>query len=192
MDNIALNKDQRESRLNPQLFALWLGLVSISMFFGAFTSAYIVKQGAASWLDINVPSIFYISTALIAISSYTMHQARQAFRFLNTSRYRLFLILTLVLGVAFMIMQYVGWKSLFANGVDIKTNVAGSFFYLITGAHFAHVFGGIGGLIATLSNSYILPHKTTEIRLTKVEMMAHYWHFLGLLWVYLLFFIMYI
>ena len=100
------------------------------------------------------------------------------------------LIGTAILGVIFLIVQYNGWSQMFESGIDLKANVAGSFFYLITGAHAAHLLGGFGALMATIINAYILPKKITENRKTKVEMLLHYWHFMGILWIYLLGFIL--
>jgi cytochrome c oxidase subunit 3 len=81
---------------------------------------------------------------------------------------------------------------MFDSGVDLKLNVAGSFFYLITGVHAAHLLGGIGALLATIINAYILPKKVLESRSVKIEMLLHYWHFIGILWIYLLGFLHFI
>ncbi|HMP32290.1 MAG TPA: cytochrome c oxidase subunit 3 [Saprospiraceae bacterium] len=191
MSTLAVNKNQ-EIKFNPQLFGLWLGMASIIMLFGALTSAYIVKQGASNWLNIQVPSIFYVSTAVILLSSLSLHIARNNFRKANVSQYRKFLYITFILALSFLVVQYNGWAQLFSNGVDLKSNVAGSFFYLITGAHAAHILGGIGALIATIINAHILSQNNNESRKIRVEMLLHYWHFLGILWVYLLGFILYI
>ena len=185
-------ESNNNSKINPQLFALWVGMASIVMLFGAMTSAYIVKQGAGNWLEFKVPSVFYISTAFIVMSSITLHLARNAFRRAQETTFKLLISLTLILGVGFLIMQYQGWNTLYNNGVDLKTNVAGSFFYLITWFHAAHVLGGIGGILATVINAFSLKFKVTEKRKNRIEMLLHYWHFVDVLWVYLLFFLIYI
>jgi cytochrome c oxidase subunit 3 len=182
--------NNKEVRFNPQLFGLWVGMASIVMLFGALTSAYIVKQGASNWFNIKVPSIFFLSTFVIIASSVTLHLARNAFRNENFGKYKLFLILTAVLAISFIGVQYSGWSQMFKSGIDLKANVAGSFFYLITGAHAAHLIGGFGALAATLINACILPKKINDNRKTKVEMLLHYWHFMGILWIYLLGFIL--
>jgi len=149
-----------------------------------------VKQGASNWFNIKVPSIFFLSTVVIIASSVSLHLARNEFRNENFGKYRLFLIVTAVLAISFIGVQYSGWSQMFESGIDLKANVAGSFFYLITGAHAAHLIGGFGALAATVINSYILPKKINENRKTKVEMLLHYWHFMGILWIYLLGFIL--
>lgn len=180
------------SRVNPQLFSLWVGMASIVMLFGAMTSAYIVKKGAGNWLEFSVPSVFYISTAVIVLSSVTMHAARNAFRRSQEGAYKFLILATFILGLAFLVLQYQGWSQLYGNGVDLKTNVAGSFFYLITWFHAAHILGGIGALLASVINAYSLKFKVTDHRKNRVEMLTHYWHFVDVLWVYLLIFLIYI
>jgi cytochrome c oxidase subunit 3 len=190
--SILVINDKQNVRLNPQLFGLWVGMASIVMLFGALTSAYIVKQGASNWLNIKIPNLFYVSTCLIALSSLTIHAARNNFRKDNWASYRIYLLLTFIIGMLFLVVQYNGWLQLFKGGVDLKANVAGSFFYLITGAHAAHLLGGIGALLATIINAYVLPNTINDNRKTKVEMLLHYWHFMGILWIYLLGFILFI
>lgn len=178
--------------INPQLFSLWVGMASIVMMFGAFTSAYIVKQGAGNWLDFPIPKIFYLSTLVIVASSVCLHVARNMFNSGKESLYRIFLFTTLVLGLLFVTLQYFGWQEMKSYGIDLKVNVAGSFFYLITFAHVAHVVGGIAALIVTSINAYILSFNRTESRKNRLEMVLHYWHFVDLLWIYLFIFLVYI
>jgi cytochrome c oxidase subunit III len=179
-------------KFNPQLFGLWIGMASIVMLFGALTSAYIVKQGASNWFDIKVPSIFYISTGIIIVSSITLHFARMSYTKSLESIYKILLGATFILGLVFFVLQYKGWNMLFESGVDLKSNVAGSFFYLITGAHALHLFGGMGALVATIINAFVLRFRNDDNRKTRLEMLVHYWHFMGILWIYLLGFILFI
>ena len=185
-------KDTRIMNINPQLFSLWVGMASIVMLFGAFTSAYIVKQGAGNWLDFPIPRLFYISTGLIVLSSVSLHIARNMFHDGKESLYKIFLLLTLLLGLSFVGCQYFGWQEMKSYGVDLKVNVAGSFFYLITFAHAAHVVGGIAALIATSINAFTLKFNPTESRKNRLEMVLHYWHFVDLLWIYLFIFLVYV
>ncbi len=182
-------KDESVKRLNPQLFALWIGMGSMLMLFGAFTSAYIVKQGAGNWLQFSIPTVFLISTTIITLSSILLHMGYNAYKKRDFSKYKTYLLFSTVLGISFMVCQYFGWQQLFANGVDIKANVGGSFFYLITGAHAAHVLGGITVLIISCLYAYSLPMKYNEARRNRIEMTLHFWHFLGALWVYLFVFL---
>ena len=165
-------------------------MASIMMMFGAFTSAYIVRQAAGNWLEFPLPSIFYVSTAIILLSSITLHLSYHGFKTEKEQRYKSLLVITFILGISFIISQYIGWQSLFASGVDMKGNPAGSFLYVITGVHALHILGGIGALIVALIHAFSLNYKVTEKRKIRFELVVHYWHFVDLLWVYLLIFLL--
>lgn len=177
------------NRIHPLKFSLWVGMASITMMFGAFTSAYVVRQAAGNWLEFGLPNIFFISTLVLLSSSVTLHASYNSFKSENESRYRLLLILSLLLGITFLVLQYTGWTTLFAMGVDLRGNPSGSFLYIITGVHALHIIGGIAALIVAVINSYILKFKVTNKRLINFELTLHYWHFVDLLWVYLLIFL---
>ena len=183
-------KQNYSSRIHPQKFALWTAMASIMMMFGAFTSAYIVRQAAGNWLEFPLPSIFYVSTAIILLSSITLHLSYHGFKTEKEQRYKSLLVITFILGISFIISQYIGWQSLFASGVDMKGNPAGSFLYVITGVHALHILGGIGALIVALIHAFSLNYKVTEKRKIRFELVVHYWHFVDLLWVYLLIFLL--
>ncbi len=168
---------------------MWVGMASIVMLFGAFTSAYIVKQGAGNWLQFPMPMEFFFSTATIICSSVTLHLAYNAFKQRNYSRYQILILATTALSLVFVVLQYLGWIDMNAKGVDLKANVGGSFFYLITGAHVAHVLGGITALMVSCLYAYTLKGIYNEVRRNKIEMLLHFWHFLGALWVYLFIFL---
>jgi cytochrome c oxidase subunit III len=185
----AVIKAEEGKRLNPQLFSLWVGMASMLMLFGAFTSAYIVKQGAGNWLQFSMPTIFFISTAVIILSSIILHIGYNAYKSRSFVKYKSCLLISTLLGLSFMVFQYMGWTQLFENGVDIKANVGGSFFYLITGAHAAHVIGGITVLFISCLYAFSLPMTFNEARRNRIEMTLHFWHFLGALWVYLFVFL---
>lgn len=189
MEATIFRREDGSRRLNPQLFALWVGMASMIMLFGAFTSAYIVKQGAGNWLQFQMPWVFYASTAVIILSSISLHMAYYAFKALQWPKYQFLLLVSTLLGFSFMVLQYQGWTALYESGVDLKANVGGSFFYLITGAHAAHVLGGLTVLFITCLFAYTIPLKFSESRRNKIEMVLHFWHFLGGLWIYLFVFL---
>lgn len=189
MDSVILNKDNFRNRINPQKFALWLAMASILMMFAAFTSAYIVKQAAGNWLEFPIPSIFFVNTGIILVSSIALQYSYNSFKNGNDKVYKLGLVLTFILGIAFVTLQVKGWNELFSMGIDLKGNPSGSFLYLITGVHAAHVIGGIAALFVALFHAFTLRFKPTEKRKNRFELVLQYWHFVGLLWVYLLAFL---
>jgi len=193
MGDIALNKTYDSiRRIHPQVFALWVSFGSIFMMFIALTSAYIVKQASGNWLEFLIPNEFYISTVIILLSSLTLHGSYVSFNKEKEVPYKLLLVLSLILGAVFLVMQFRGWFTLFDNGIDLKGNTSGSFFYLITILHAAHIVGGIGAMIVAVLHAYTLKFKPTERRRIRFSLVLQYWHFVDILWIFLFAFLLFI
>jgi len=179
--------------MNPVKFTLWLFLVTVTMFFAAFTSAVVLRQGAANWLYFKIPAAFTISTITIVLSSITMQWAYYAAKKNEIAQNRIALWLTLILGTSFVITQYLGFGQLIGENVFLAgkaSNVAGSFFYVIVGLHALHVIGGVIFLIFTLVAAY--QYKVHSKNLLRINLCTTYWHFIGGLWVYLFAFLTWI
>lgn len=185
MSTIEIEKSY-QSRVNPQKFALWTAFASIIMMFAAFTSAYLVKQASGNWLEFQIPNIFFLSTGMLLISSYTIHASYNAYKKGIEKKYKLLLVITAILGTAFVAFQYMGWMELFGIGVDLKGNVSGSFFYLISGIHAVHILGGLGVILIALLQAFGTKFEVTQKRKNGFELIVHYWHFVDILWIYLL------
>ncbi len=187
MESTAIN---RRNSIHPQKFALLAAMASIVMMFGAFTSAYIVKQSAGNWLEFSMPIIFYISTIAILGSSFALHRAFQRLTISNKDSFKFWLIVGSILAISFVVLQYYGWQALYTKGVDLKGNVSGSFFYLLTGIHVLHVLGGIAALATVLLKVFFTPFKINDKRIHKFDLVVTYWHFVDALWVYLFLFLL--
>jgi cytochrome c oxidase subunit III len=175
--------------MHPKKFALWLFIASVIMLFGAWTSAYIVKRGDIGWSEIVLPDQFYINTVIIVLSSVTMMWAVREAKKDNFERVKLAISLTTILGVAFLIGQIVAYKELIALKEYLTGgNASHSFIYVLSGAHAAHVIGGVVFLIIVLISSFKL--KTHSKNMVQIEMCATYWHFLDVLWLYLFVFLL--
>jgi len=186
--DVTVASEYSRSKIHPKKFALWVACASIMMMFAAFTSAYIVRQAAGNWLEFRLPDIFLYNTIVILLSSITLQGSYMAFKQGNTRLYRGLLVLTLILGLAFLVLQYEGWQALQAIGVELTTNPSGSFVYVISGVHAAHIVGGIAALVIAIIHAYALPHHVTAPRKLRFELTLIYWHFVDFLWVYLLLF----
>jgi cytochrome c oxidase subunit III len=170
---------------------IWVALAAIGMSFAALTSALYVREGAATdWHHIVLPRILWFNTLLLIGSSVTLELARRrvaAFMRRQESDRSVsltWLNSTLLLGLMFVAGQYVAWLQLRSQGLYLPTNPNSSFFYLFTGVHAIHVLGGLGGLtrviVKFLSSRWPLRRSTMDAT-------SYYWHFMGLLWIYLLF-----
>jgi len=181
---------QRESlyKFKTNKFSLYIALGSIVMMFTAFTSAYIVRQSAGNWLEFPLPDLFFVSTAVIVLSSITLHMSYHFFKQSKEQLYKFLLILSAALGVAFVFTQYYAWMEMFQMGIDLKRNPSGAFVYVISGAHAAHVLGGIATFLVALIHAFFLPFKVTEKRKNRFQLVLIYWHFVDFLWIYLLLF----
>ena len=180
---------ERNQKMHPHKFTLWVAIGSITMMFAGFTSAYIVKSNMAGWEPVEMPNIFYLSTVLILLSSATIHLAQRSFKQREMSRYRILLSATAVLGFAFVATQFIGFSELWQQKITFQDSVAGSFFYIISGVHALHVAGGIIALLVIFLRAF--SNRTRYYNSTPVEVAAVYWHFVDLLWVYLFVFFLF-
>ena len=179
--------NEQKNRIHPHKFTLWIALASIVMMFTGFTSAYIVKRNMANWITFELPRIFWYSTAAIIISSLTIIVSRNYFRQREMKKYRLWLTATLILGIAFVVMQCIGFSQLWNSGITLTKSVSFSFLYVIVGLHALHVVGGVIALTIVLIRAYSSRRKNYNI--VPVDLMNTYWHFVDLLWIYLLVFL---
>lgn len=181
------NEPVQPLSMHPQKFALWLFIVSVIMIFAAFTSAYIVRKGEGNWLDFDLPAIFYYTSAIIVLSSITMQWAYYSAKKDNLDMLKIALVLTSILGVSFLVGQFLAWGKLVDMQVYWVGNPSGSFLYVLTGVHGLHLISGVIFLIIVLVLTF--KYKVHSKSLVRIEMCATYWHFLGALWLYLFFFL---
>lgn len=154
------------------------------MMFAALTSAYIVKSGQAGWHEVKTPTIFFYSTAVLLLSSLAIQMAQLSFKKRSMAVFRSLLLVVVVLGVAFVVMQYKGFQWLWERGVHFEgSSGAGQFLYIIFGLHGLHVIGGVVAMIVLLLRQYIGSSRTYST--TPIEIMSIYWHFVDVLWIYL-------
>jgi len=172
----------------PASTGIWVVLASITMSFAALTSALIVREGSAlDWHHLSLPRILYFNTLVLFASSVSLEVARrQVGSFMGGLKAQItspsrWLYVTLGLGLLFVAGQYVAWLQLRSQGLYLATNPNSSFFYVLTAAHAFHVLGGLGGLTRV-----IYRFNRLILRKSTLDATAHYWHFMDVLWVYLL------
>ena len=173
--------------MNPKKFGLWLFLISVVMIFISLTSAYIVKKAEGDWLLVDFPAMFKITSVLIVISSITMHMAYIFSKRNNLPAVKMSLTATALLAFAFSAGQFLGWKELVKSDIYFVGNAAGSFIYVFTGLHLAHLLGGIIFLFIVLKRTF--QFQVHSKNMLSIELCTTYWHFLGGLWLYLYLFL---
>lgn len=180
-------------KLHPYKFILWVAIGSIIMMFAGLTSAYIVKKNQSNWLEFDLPVLFVYSTAVILLSSLTIYLTAQAYKAGSMAKYKLLIAITALLGVAFIILQIMGFADLESRNIALtgpKSNSAASFLLVITGLHILHVLGGVIALVVIAFRASRLTgiQKFQPSGILSIEMAATYWHFVDILWIYLFIF----
>jgi len=167
---------------------IWVGLFAIAMSFAAFTSALFVREGTADWSHLGLPAVLYFNTSVLLASSATLEGARRALaaspmgNVEGTRKASAWVTNTLLLGLAFCVGQFHAWQDLRAEGIYLATNPNSSFFYLLTFLHALHVMVGILVLVYLAGRLWV---SQTTFRRSLFDNTAIYWHFMGVLWVYL-------
>ena len=184
MKTVAIEK---RNTIHPYKFNLWVAIGSMIMMFAGLTSAYFVKRNQANWEDYQLPFDFIYSTIAIVLSSVSMILAKRAFKERLMSKYRKLILVTLVLGIVFVIFQVLGFVNMWNMGLTHNSTVSVSFLYVIVGFHAVHVLGGIVALIIISLQAF--SSKIKKYNSISVELVGIYWHFVDLLWIYLLVFL---
>jgi cytochrome c oxidase subunit III len=179
---------EQRKRIHPHKFTLWVGIASIIMMFAGLTSAYIVKRNQANWTNFELPAMFWYSTAVIIASSLTLLLAQNAFLRREMDKYRKLVVITLVLGLFFVVLQVVGFMRLWEQGMTLTANVSFSFLYVIVGLHALHVIGGVVALVVLFAKAF--SGKVRSYNVVPIQVISTYWHFVDFLWIYLLIFLL--
>lgn len=162
-------------------------LASLSMLFAASLMGYLVSRARAPvWPPPGVPSLpagLWVSTVLILAGSFTMYVALDGIRHGRARAARIGLLLTFLLGVAFLGSQTVNWFALVAVHFTMRTTLYGFMFYLLTGLHAAHVIGGLIPLGVTAARAR--QGRYTGESHAGIEYVSMYWHFLAVVWLIL-------
>ena len=170
---------------------LWFGIISLIMSFGGLTSAFIVSSTRDDWLkDFQLPAAFSVSVGLIVLSSITFVIAKNALKSNKRQVTTVFLLLTLALGIAFVVSQLIGFNQIIDQGYNFTgptSNITMSYIYIIAVAHIVHVLAGLICVIVVIYNHFKQKYKPTEM--LGLELAATFWHFVDVLWIYLFFFL---
>ncbi len=175
--------------VNKWKFIVWLFIVTIVMLFASQTSAYLVRRAEGNWTEFKIPMIFWYSTVVLFISSIFMHLSLLKAKKDDFPKLKLFITFTFLLGIIFLVMQYIGWQDLQKQGIYLKGNPAGSFYYILTGLHGFHLITGLVVLLFSFTAS--MKMNINSKNLIRLEVCATYWHFLDFLWLYLFVFLLF-
>jgi cytochrome c oxidase subunit 3 len=180
-----------EKRIRAKKMMLWFGIGSLIMSFAGLTSAVIVSSKRPDWVkDFQLPEAFFISTAIIIVSSISLVLAKRALKANNRPTTTLWLLVTLMLGIAFISSQLAGFGQIIQSGYYFTgptSNVTMSFIYIIAVAHIVHVVAGLISLIVVIFNHF--KQKYNASKMLGFELSATFWHFVDVLWLFLFLFL---
>lgn len=197
-----MKSPQLLERRDPHTFLLWLGISSIVLLFLVLSVIYLNHRvrsgGSVPWISFQFPKVFWLSTLLILMSSYTLHRAGKALKIDQFSNYRSFLATTGWLGGGFIVLQIIGWRAIFAEGASLQNSPSAAFLYVISGLHIAHILGGLVFLGIMMTEA--IRHKqyidafidnVNPAKQLRFKLFSIYWHFIDGLWLYLFFFFLF-
>jgi cytochrome c oxidase subunit III len=190
-DTAALDERPAEEHHKPggissSLLGMVLFIASEVMFFGGLFGAYFtIRSAATEWPPPDSPhlSAAYaaVLTTILVTSSVTMQFGVWAIRRNNQRQLKLWLAVSLLLGVIFLIGQGLEYANLIEEGMTLSSGVFGSTFYTLTGFHGAHVAGGAAFILIVLLRARA--GQFTARYHDTVEMASYYWHFVDVVWI---------
>lgn len=178
-------------RRRAKKMMLWFGIVSLSMSFAGFTSAYVVSSEREDWLDnFQLPEAFYVSLVVIIMSSLTMHFAKRMIKQEQRKAGTFLLLSTFALGVLFIWLQIRGFNEIIYEFGYFPTgdtsSITYTYVFLIAVVHILHVVAGLIALLVVIYNHF--KRKYTKGNTLGVELATTFWHFVDILWIYLFLF----
>lgn len=185
-------------RKEPFAFMLYLGLLGSALIFSAIFFIFLKKELVNQDIPIRLPWTIWLSTLFIITSSFTLWAASSLFKTQVYNYLRIFLVLTLIAGLAFLCTQIAVWKSLMSSNQLLSNNTSAAFIYILTGLHLAHILGGIIALCVTIfrifkQGNYVdtFIYTVNPPNQLNIKLLAIYWHFLTLLWLVIVLFLQY-
>jgi cytochrome c oxidase subunit III len=179
------DKNRGDRPVSPSRYysGIAVAIVAILMFFMALASAFLVRKGSPDWAPLHIPTLIWVNTIILVLSSGTLELAKKRLASADISGYRRFWLVTTVLGLVFLIGQVAAWRILERQGIYLASNPASSFFYIFTGAHALHLLGGVVALLYVALRNF---GKSSISRVVAAEVTSYYWHFMDALWLFLL------
>jgi len=187
MENRVMDPKETQFNVHPKKFTFWLFLVTVTMLFAAFTSAYVVRRAEGHWYTFELPQIFNWSVLTVIIGSVLMQWAYQAAKKDKLGSTQTGLVLTLLTGIGFLVNQTLGWLSMVNRGIYYVGNPSESFIYVISFMHALHVIAALILLGVTTVLAY--RYKVHSKNLLTINICTTFWHFLAALWLYLFVFL---
>lgn len=189
----------RLEKIHPHKMLLYLSIFGSSLIFLFMITAYTFSRPENDLVNFSMPKSFIVSLVLLMLSSFFISKVLPAFKKDNITEVKRALEMTLLLGLAFTISQYVGWYEMNRSGIYLSGEDSGAYLYVISGLHVLHLAAGLAFLTLTytkVSTTSRDPVKalimvTNPYQRIRLEMLTTYWHFIDILWVGLFFYFLF-
>lgn len=189
-------ENKNEFLFHPKNVMLFLLLAGLSFLFLALTVSYIYIRVTNDVPPVKLPLLFLLNTAILLGSSRTMMLARKAYMEDQTLKYQHYLLRTMQLSLVFTLSQCIAWWLLFNDNILLSSSTTTAFLYVISFTHLAHVLVGLPFLYLfyRTAQKYMIDPVTVLVYFSdpekrlKLRLLTIYWHFLDLLWIYLVLF----
>lgn len=169
-----------ESRISTAKLLMYLFIGSLAMMFGALAMMYLVRGGERLNYPFDAPESLWFSTLFIALSSGSMHASLLRLKEDSLPKFKALLLVTLLLGVLFLLSQSFSWNQVYQTITNSTPSPVRNLFYILTGVHAAHLFGGLAWIAVVVKNAREGRY-SAQNRLGP-ELCGIYWHFLGASW----------
>lgn len=191
MDTIMTKEEHQARTARSYKLILLFAIISMTMMFAGLTSAFVVSKSRVDWLkDFQMPLAFFVSTVVIVLSSLTFYLAKKSIQKDNYTATTNWLLATLILGMAFVVLQFVGFGEIVKMGYFFTgpaSTITTTFLYVVTVMHLLHLAGGIISLLIIIYNHF--KQKYNSAQTLGIELGIIYWHFLDILWIYIFLFL---
>lgn len=165
--------------LAPQV-GLWVFLAVVGSLFALITSTYLMRVDVFDLRPLPVVNLLWLNTILLVLSSLALQSAKIAADGAKIAGARAGLLVGGILAAAFLAGQLMAWQRLSSQGYLMASNPVSAFFYLITGLHGLHIFGGMVALFKPTTMAWC--GSTPNQMRSSVGLCATYWHFLLVIW----------
>jgi cytochrome c oxidase subunit III len=193
-----MEENKLTKRREPFAFMLYLAIFGSFMLFMAVFMIFLKKEIVNQNIPMIIPKVLWASTFVIICSSLTVFLAKKMFLNQNFKQFRIYLAITYLLGLLFLVLQISGWVELSSRGFSVANHTGVSFIYILSGLHILHVFGGIVGLSLTVAKvfrnkTYVdsFVYSVNPPNQLNFKLIYIYWHFLDILWLIIFLFLLY-
>lgn len=184
--------NERSYSIHPSTIIMVLVFMGITALFGALTFAYLYARVDKEMSSIHIPLLFVINSIVLASSSFFIQQCRKNFDLRNEPRLLKNGYLTLAATILFLILQSIAWNQLMQKQLLPGSSGGHGYLYAISILHFLHVVAGIPFLVRIIWPLYLAYKEgnsalffINDANRRKLKHTAWYWHFIDVIWVYL-------